>query len=63
MRRRGEGASTERQLEDRLRGELRWSDRHEAWEVLIPAKAFKNAHSSFFSGQPFRLLLPDLDGL
>lgn len=63
VRRRGEGGSTERQLEDRLRGELRWSDRHDAWEVLIPAKAFKNAHSSFFSGQPFRLLLPDLDGL
>ena len=25
--------------------------------------AFKNAHSSFFGGSPFRLLLPDLGGL
>lgn len=63
VRGRGEGASTERQLEDRLCGEMRWPERHEAWEVLIPAKAFKNAGSSFFSGQPFRLMLPDLDGL
>jgi len=46
-----------------LRGELRWSERDNAWEVFIPAVAFKNAHSSFFSGQPFRLALPDLCGL
>ncbi len=29
-------------------------------EVLIPAVAFKNAHSSFFGDKPFRLILPDL---
>ncbi len=28
-----------------------------------PAVAFKNTHSSFFGGSPFRLVLPDLGGL
>ncbi len=54
---------TERQLEAQRRGEIRWSERHSAWEVLIPSAAFKNASSSFFSGKPFRLLLPDLGDL
>ncbi len=31
--------------------------------MLIPASAFKNATSSYFSGKPFRLVLPDLGGL
>jgi hypothetical protein len=60
---RGEHPSTERQLEDARRGELRWSDRDNGWEVLVPANAFKNAASSFFGAKPFRLLLPDLAGL
>ncbi len=60
---RGLAASSERRLEELKRGELRWSDRDNAWEVFIPAIAFKNADSSFFSGKPFRLLLPDLCGL
>lgn len=54
---------TERQLESLKRGEIRWSDRVSGWEVLIPAVAFKNADSSFFSGKPFRLVLPDLGDL
>ncbi len=54
---------SERQLEKLKRGEIRWSERHHGWEVLIPAIAFKNADSSFFSGRPFRLILPDLGGL
>lgn len=54
---------TERQLENLRRGELRWNVREHGWEVLIPANAFKNSNSSFFGRQPFRLLLPDLDGL
>lgn len=54
---------TERQLETLKRGEIRWSDRDQGWEVLVPSIAFKNAHSSFFSGKPFRLVLPDLGGL
>jgi hypothetical protein len=54
---------TERQLETLKRGELHWSSRDEAWEVLIPSAAFKNADSSFFAKRPFRLLLPDYDGL
>jgi hypothetical protein len=54
---------TERQLETLKRGELRWSSRDQAWEVLIPSAAFKNANSSFFGKRPFRLLLPDYDGL
>lgn len=59
----GQSPRTERQLETMRRGELRWSDRANGWEVLIPAVAFKNAHSSFFAGRPFRLFLPDLGGL
>jgi hypothetical protein len=54
---------TERQLEKLRRGELRWNVREHGWEVLIPCNAFKNSNSSFFGRQPFRLLLPDLDGL
>ncbi len=60
---RGQTPSTERQLEERKRGELRWSEREKGWEVLIPAVAFKNSNSSFFGGRPFRLVLPDLGGL
>ena len=41
-------------------GELRWSDREQGWEVLIPSVAFKNSGSSFFGQKPFRLILPDL---
>jgi hypothetical protein len=63
VRRRGERSSTERELADARCGELRWSDRSQGWEVFIPSVAFKNAHSSFFSGKPFRLVLPDLAGL
>jgi hypothetical protein len=60
---RGGAARSERQLEELRRGELRWSDRDQGWEVLIPAVAFKNANSSFFGGRPFRLILPNLGGL
>ncbi len=59
----GQMPKSERQLETLKRGELRWNDREKGWEVLIPAVAFKNAGSSFFSGRPFRLMLPDLGGL
>lgn len=60
---RGQNPRTERQLETMRRGELRWSDRADGWEVLIPAVAFKNAGSSFFAGRPFRLVLPNLGDL
>lgn len=53
----------ERQLEALKRGELRWNGRDASWEVLIPAAAFKNAGSSYFRKNPFRLALPDLGGL
>jgi len=59
----GKPHRTERQLEVLKRGEIRWSDRAGGWEALIPAVAFKNADSSFFSGKPFRLVLPDLGDL
>jgi hypothetical protein len=36
---------------------------HRSWEVFVPAVAFKNGHSSFFNGRPFRLVLPDIAGL
>ena len=51
---RGRLAASERQLEDRKRGELRWNSREGGWGVLIPAVAFKNAGSSFFGSKPFR---------
>ena len=53
----------ERILEADRRGELRWNEREHAWEVLIPATAFKNSRSSYFAQKPFRLVLPDLGRL
>lgn len=60
---RGDTPSTERQLVEAKRGELRWLDKDSVWEVFIPAIAFKNSGSSYFANKPFRLLLPDLAGL
>ncbi len=60
---RGQIPRSERQLEELKCGELRWSEKADGWEVLIPAVAFKNAHSSFFGSKPFRLILPDLGQL
>lgn len=60
---RGRLPTSERRLMDLKRGELRWSDREQGWEVFIPAVAFKNATSSFFGSKPFRLILPDLADL
>jgi len=54
---------SERQLIDLRRGEIRWNDREAGWEVFIPSAAFKNAGSSYFGNKPFRVLLPDLEGL
>ncbi len=55
--------TAERELERLRCGELRWSDRESGWEVFVPCAAFKNAGSAYFAKRPFRLLLPDLDGL
>jgi len=55
--------TSERRLDELQIGEVRWRDEGSSWEVFIPASAFKNSNSSFFSGRPFRLILPDLDGL
>jgi hypothetical protein len=49
---RGQPPRTERQLSDLKRGELRWSEKDQGWEVFCPARAFKNADSSFFRGRP-----------
>ncbi|MEJ7934457.1 hypothetical protein WG907_09340 [Sphingobium sp. AN558] len=54
---------SDRQLETLRRGELRWSERAQGWEIVVPSIAFKNSGSSFFGGKPFRLVLPDLGGL
>jgi len=59
----GRTPSTERELERLKRGELRWSDRDDAWEVFVPCAAFKNAGSAYFSKRPFKLVLPDLGDL
>lgn len=63
FRPRGASPTSERRLETLKRGELRWSARDQAWEVLIPAQAFKNSGSSYFGDKPYRVLLPDLAGL
>jgi hypothetical protein len=60
---RGRLPRTERQLADMKRGEIRWSERENGWEVLIPSVAFKNSNSSYFGSKPFRLVLPNLGGL
>jgi hypothetical protein len=60
---RDEMPMSERQLEMRRCGELRWSNKGKGWEVFIPAAAFKNATSSFFESRPFRYVLPDLADL
>lgn len=60
FKRKGLDSTPERTLETQRRGELRWSERDGGWEVLIPATAFKNARSSYFSQKPFRILLPNL---
>ncbi|RTM01792.1 hypothetical protein EJV44_01260 [Ancylobacter aquaticus] len=54
---------SERYLIEAKRGELRWSERDQGWEVFIPSVAFKNANSSFFGSKPFRLVLPDFGNL
>lgn len=60
---RGALPTSERQLVEAKRGELRWSERDQGWEVFIPSVAFKNANSSYFGNKPFRLVLPDLGDL
>jgi hypothetical protein len=60
---RGQANRSDRQLETLKRGELRWNEKADGWEIYIPSVAFKNATSSFFGSRPFRLLLPDLAGL
>lgn len=59
----GHPPTPERQLEIRKCGELRWLEREGAWEVFIPAVAFKNSGSSFFARRPFQFRLPDLEEL
>ena len=60
---RGRIPTSERVLEERRCGELRWNTKDSGWEILIPSLAFKNHTSSFFGAKPFRLILPDLGGL
>ena len=63
FRRREQTPTPEKLLVQNKCGELRWSERDQGWEVLIPAIAFKNEKSSFFGNRSFRLLLPDLGDL
>lgn len=60
---RGKISHDTRQLEQLRRGELRWQANAGEWHVLIPALAFKNSRSSFFSGKPFQMTLPNLQDL
>lgn len=61
--RREDKPRSQRQLEDLQRGEIRWRNAENCWEVFMPALAFKNASSSYFKGRPFRVDLANLDGL
>lgn len=63
LRPRGATHTSERDLEGLKRGELRWNEAENGWEVFIPCAAFKNAHSAYFNRRPFRLLLPDIGDL
>jgi hypothetical protein len=54
---------SELSLQSLRRGELRWNSKRRGWEVIIPYQAFKNAQSTFFGRQPFRLLLPNVANL
>lgn len=56
-------ARTLEELKQHKKGEIRWNDEERGWEILIPANAFKNSNSQFFSGKPYRLILPNLDNL
>ena len=60
---RGDTPRGERRLEELGCGEIRWCNTNVGWQVFIPSSAFKNAHSSFFAGNPFSLMLPNLEGL
>jgi hypothetical protein len=59
----GSTPTPERRLETMKCGELRWNERECHWEAFIPASAFKNSGSSYFSRQPFCLALRDFGGL
>jgi hypothetical protein len=60
---RGDNPRGERKLEELGCGEIRWCKANGGWQVFIPSSAFKNARSSFFTGNPFSLMLPDLEAL
>ncbi len=60
---RGSTPTPESQLANIKRGELRWNEMEDSWEVFVPLSAFKNGRSSFFNGRPYRLILPDVADL
>lgn len=60
---RGQVPRSELELKILKRGELRWNERNQVWEVYIPLSAFKNKDSRFFEKTDFRLSLPDIDNL
>lgn len=60
---RGRIPASERILSELRRGQMRWNNRDNAWEIFIPSSAFKNSNSSYFGKKPFQLQLPDLGGL
>lgn len=43
------------------RGEIRWVEDRQQWEVIIPYTAFKNSRSSFFGRQPWRYYIENID--
>jgi hypothetical protein len=46
----GNSPRTLQELQNLEQGEIRWSTDDQAWEVFIPASAFKNSTSLFFGG-------------
>lgn len=63
VRQRNEAPTPLRMLDAFQRGELHWDSVRQGWMITIPAAAFKNAASSYFSDQPYKLLLPDVGNL
>jgi hypothetical protein len=60
---RGADPTSDQQLSNLKRGELRWSEPEAGWRVFIPRSAFKNRKSMFFGNNPFSMMLPDYDRL
>lgn len=59
FRTKGQKPTPEAELATLRRGELRWIEASEQWQVMLPSAAFKNSTSSFFRNGCHIIALPD----